>query len=331
MMRAIYKPDGTILPGSLRRGSKVAITAPASAASTSDIQKMVDSLRSLGCTVELGKSLNRRHYFLSADDKVRADDFNSFASRDDIDAIMCARGGYGTMRILPDIDFEALKKNPKVIIGFSDITSLLNAIYQETGMVTFHGPTANSTPNQFTLESFVSTLFRDNSRSHGLLQTSFQQEGVVGYNSGKAQGKLVGGNLSMLVSTLGTRFEIDTTDSILFLEEISEEPYKVDRMLTQLWLAGKFEHCNGFLLGAFRNCGGGSPKTKRGKVVHERNSTPTPLLASLKSRIISSGKPTLMGVPFGHISSKLTLPIGIRAELDPKNKSLCLLESPIAF
>lgn len=231
-----------------------------------------------------------------------------------VDAVVCARGGYGVMRILPLLDFTAIRQAGKVIMGFSDITALLVAVNQMSGLVTFHGPVASSTFDPFTIRSLESVVLRSE------IPEPFRDQRLTTIQPGIAQGRLTGGNLAMVVSTLGTRYEIDTRDAILFLEEINEEPYRVDRMLTQLWLAGKLQTCKAIAFGNFRNCESKGisitgPSFTLQQVFHER--------------IAPLGIPAVYGLPFGHVKSKLTLPLGIRAELDATNKQLTLLEPAI--
>ena len=230
-----------------------------------------------------------------------------------VDAIVCARGGYGVMRILPMLDFGAIRDSQKIIMGFSDITALLVAVNQIGQMVTFHGPVASSTFDPFTVES-LSAVAMVSETTTPLL--TVQDQSITTLGQGSARGRLTGGNLAMLVSTLGTRYEVDTTNAILFLEEISEEPYRIDRMLTQMWLAGKLQSCRGIAIGAFRDC------ESKGGCIPGPSMT---LLQVLEERIGSLGIPAVYGLPFGHVRSKLTLPLGVMAELDATKKSLRLL------
>ncbi len=308
-----------ILPRTLAKDSTIGITAPASPTSMGEIANGHRALRKMGCKVVVGdtirKSKNQYHYF-SAPDEVRASEFMSFLERDDIDAILCGRGGYGIMRILPLIDFNLFKKHPKIIIGFSDITALLNAVYQRTGLVTFHGPVASVTFNSFTVNHFKQILFGQ----EDFQPVEVKASGGLTINEGRARGALVGGNLTMITSTLGTDYEIDTKDKILLIEEISEHPYKIDRMLTQLHLAGKLNECSGIIFGHFKGLNSRRPfypnKSYTIKEVIEQVVKPI-------------GKPTLIGLPFGHIKNKLTLPIGTQVEMDASKKTLTILNQSV--
>ena len=262
---------------------------------------------------KLGRNSSRRSGYLSAPDEKRATEFMEFIEDPTVDAVVCARGGYGVMRILPLLDFAAIRQAGKVIMGFSDITALLVAVNQMSGLVTFHGPVASSSFDTFTVQSLESVILRTQPPK------AFQDQRLTTIQPGLAQGRLTGGNLAMVVSTLGTRYEIDTRDAILFLEEINEEPYRIDRMLTQLWLAGKLQTCKAIAFGNFEAKGISitGPSFTLEHVFHER--------------IAPLGVPAIYGLPFGHVKSKLTLPIGIQAELDATKKQLTLLEPATAL
>ncbi len=300
-----------VLPKGIGPGSTIGIVAPASAAFSSEVRDFIDLCASLGIKTKLGRNISRRTGYLSATDEQRAAEFMECIEDTGIDAVVCARGGYGVMRILPLLDFQSIRQAGKVIMGFSDITALLVAVNQMTGLVTFHGPVASSTFDPFTIDSLKSVVLRTQPPQ------TFQDQRLTTIQPGMAQGRLTGGNLAMVVSTLGTRYEIDTRDAILFLEEINEEPYRIDRMLTQLWLAGKLQTCKAIAFGNFRNCESKGisitgPSFTLSQVFHER--------------IAPLGVPAVYGLPFGHVRSKLTLPLGIRAELDATKKQLTLLE-----
>lgn len=300
-----------VLPKGVGPGSTIGIVAPASAAFSSEVRDFVELCTTWGIKTKLGRNISRRNGYLSASDEQRAAEFMECIEDPGVDAVVCARGGYGVMRILPLLDFQSIRQAGKVIMGFSDITALLVAVNQMTGLVTFHGPVASSTFDPFTIDSLKSVVLRTQPPQ------TFQDQRLTTIQPGMAQGRLTGGNLAMVVSTLGTRYEIDTRDAILFLEEINEEPYRIDRMLTQLWLAGKLQTCKGIAFGNFRNCESKGisitgPSFTLSQVFHER--------------IAPLGVPAVYGLPFGHVRSKLTLPLGIRAELDATKKQLTLLE-----
>lgn len=306
-----------VLPRGLKAGSTIGIVSPASGSSSSEISDFVSVCTAWGVKIKLGRNISKRTGYLSAPDSERAAEFMSFIEDPSVDAVVCARGGYGVMRILPMLDFHAIRQSGKIIMGFSDITALLIAIQQLSGLVTFHGPVASSTFDPFTVESLKNIVVQKDKA----LPEAFRDSRLTTIRPGLAQGRLTGGNLSMIVSTLGTKYEIDTTDAILFLEEINEEPFRVDRMLTQMWLAGKLQACKGIALGNFRDC------EARGTSITGPSFT---LEQVFDQRLASIGIPVVYGLPIGHVKSKLTMPLGVRAELDATKKQLKFLESTVA-
>jgi muramoyltetrapeptide carboxypeptidase len=319
----------SLLPSALKKGSTIGITAPASGVDNAEIQEGIALLKASGYSIVLGNTLTRKYGYLSAPDSERAAEFMEFVERPDIDCILCARGGYGVMRILPMLDFGVIRANPKIIIGYSDITALLVAITKLSNVITYHGPVASSTFDSFTVDYFKKTLCKPITNeiiTEPILSEytpiSFSDSRMTTLSKGIAKGRLTGGNLSMIVATLGTPYEIDTKDSLLFLEDIAEEPYRIDRMLTQLWLAGKLQQCAGIILGQFKNC-----EAKRVPGFEVSFS----LQEVLESRITSLGIPAVYGLPIGHVKSKMTIPLGVMAELDAGNKTFSIMERPVSI
>ncbi len=319
-----------LLPTALGPGSTIGIASPASGVTSREVRDFVSICAELQIDVRFGRNISKNTGYLSAPDDERAGEFMDFVSDPSIDAIICGRGGYGVMRILPLLDYAAIREAGKVIMGFSDITALLIAVNQLSGLVTFHGPVASSTFDDFTLEAMKTVLMAEKNRSLKIDNVaagtttsyySFSDERVTTIHPGLGKGRLTGGNLATLVSTLGTKYEVDTKGAILFLEEINEEPYKIDRMLTQLWLAGKLQECNGIALGNFRNCEAKGPAF----------SNPSLSLTRVIEQCTSNlGIPVVYGLPFGHVRSKMTLPIGVTAELDASKKKLSILNTAVA-
>jgi muramoyltetrapeptide carboxypeptidase len=306
-----------IIPKRLKEGSKVAITAPASPTSMGEIAHGIKTFKSLACEVVVGDTITKQknnHRYFSGTENQRIDELMSFIQDESIDAIICGRGGYGVMRILDKIDYEIIRNNPKIILGFSDITALLNSIYAKSGVVSYHGPVASSSFNSYTISNIKDVFFTNEN-------LRFKDNNAISLNSGVAEGRLVGGNLQMIVSTLGTPYEIDTTDSILFLEDVGEHPYKIDRMLTQLKLAGKLDTCNGFVFGIFKDLNERKP--------FYPNYSYT-LKEVVEQLIVPFNKPVLMNMPIGHIENKLTLPIGINSVINSDSKYIELIENPVA-
>lgn len=314
-----------LLPPALKEGSRIAVAAPASGVNERELGDGIAALERFGCKVVLGKLVNRRMNYLSAPDEARAEELNAMLNDDSIDAILCGRGGYGVMRMLPMVDFEAIRRNPKAVIGYSDITALVNAIYSLTGVAAFHGPVASSAFDAFTLKHFHSVLFSKKAAGTAEESSEFQEISIESSRAstivhGVGRGRLVGGNLTLVTATLGTPYEIDTTGALLFLEEVSEEPYRIDRMLTQLWLAGKLQSCKAIAIGQFKNT-----EARRDPTFDVSYS----LREVLETRFKPLGIPTVYGLPIGHIRSKLTVPIGVLAELDATAGRLTLLEPAV--
>jgi len=305
-----------IYPAPLKKGSVIAVTAPASPTNLWEIHNGINFFQQMGCKIISGKSVNVRQYkykYFSASDDDRAKEFMGYIQDKSVDCILCARGGYGSMRILPLLDFEVIRQNPKIIIGFSDITILINSILKKSGVVTFHGAVASSYFQQQSVEIIKKLIFTNQK----FIPIKITFPTVQTLASGVAEGRLVGGNLTMLISTLGTPYEIETKGKILLIEEVQEEPYKIDKMLSHLWLAGKLQEAAGIVVGYIQN------------IDAKRNFFPDysfTIREVIESRIKPLGIPAMIGLPFGHFDNKLLLPLGAKAELNASMKTLTLLE-----
>lgn len=302
-----------LLARRLERGDTIGIAAPASIETLENIENGIARLKSLGFKIKKGKHILDKWGYFSGTDEDRAKDIMDMFEDREVKLILCIRGGYGSMRLLPFIDFNMVRKNPKLFVGYSDITVLMNSFYERAGLITFHGPMLSSNLYVMdTLESFLISVME------GYKEYSIANPVNVPMRSNTdkiAEGEIVGGNLSMICSTLGTPYEINTKNKLLLLEDIEEPPYKVDRMLTQLGLSGKLGSCAGIILGQFTNCEG-EPK--------ENYFT---LEQVMENRILSFRKPTIMNVMCGHDNPKLTLPIGAKARLNCKAARIDILEA----
>ncbi len=309
----------SIIPNGLKKGSKIAITAPSSPTNPWEIQNCLRFCKNNGLTAIIGdtiKNQSNNYKYFSAPDDVRLKELNGFIERDDIDAIICGRGGYGIMRILPKINYNALISYPKIIMGFSDITALLLAVNKMTKLVTYHGPVASSLFDQTQSSNLLKTIFSKDDGS----KLKISQPTAQTIYPGIASGKLTGGNLTILTSTLGTEFEIDTTDSIFFFEDVSVHSYQIDRMLTQLLLANKLQKCKGIIIGEFKNL------TLRKPFYPNKGYS---LMEVFDQVLKPLNIPTVLGFNFGHLNTYLTLPIGINATLDAKKLTLTTLEQTV--
>lgn len=314
---------GLIKPKRLRKGDTIGLITPGSFIPDRALEKAVSNVKRLGFKVKLGKHIRALRGFNAGTDEQRLEDLHQMFEDPAVDGIWCARGGYGCTRLLPMIDYELIKSNPKVLLGYSDITALHNAFYQKCGLVTFHGPVASSTMTPYATAHFRRALMEENpvqvikpaGANKQIKDVLYQPKTIRG---GRARGALIGGNLSLLAAMAGTDFAIDPTDKLIFLEDIEEKPYSVDRMLTQLRQSDKLAGAAGFALGIFADC------------VPEPEDRSLTLLETVQDRLYPLGKPTAYGLSWGHISNQATLPVGIQAELDADNVQLKLLESGIS-
>jgi len=310
-----------IKPKRLKQGDTIALVAPGSYISEEELQDTIDNLQSLGFRAVYNKSILNKTGYFSGNDKERAEELMEMFSRKDVNGIICARGGYGCARILPLLDYNVIINNPKVLIGYSDITALLYGIYSKTGLVCFHGPVGISTFNEFSTNYLKDVLIFPQDNLELISIPEEDNPEPITITNGKAAGELVGGNLSVAVSLIGTEYDINTKNKIIFLEETSEEPYRIDRMLTQMIMSGKFEKAAGIALGVFDNC-----EPKKDKPSFDSSFS---LMEVLFDRLYGLGIPVVYGLSFGHIKNKFTLPFGIKAELNSDEKEITLLEKAV--
>ena len=304
----------------LQFGDTIGLIGPSGAVRKEGaVDRAIQYMKDLGFNVKVGESAHARYGYLSGSDELRARDVNAMFADPEVDAIICTRGGYGTMRMLDLLDYDVIRANPKVFIGFSDITAMHIAMLNRSGLVTFHGPMATSWnddfPDGFTKPALFNAVMK--AEPLGELHNAPDYHARATVNPGSAEGMLVGGNLSLIAGTIGTPYEIDTKDRILFIEEVGERTYCVDRMLTQLRLAGKFDDCAGIVFGDFADCPVEYP---------EFGLTLDQIIRDVAA---PCGKPIFTGVQAGHVSPKLTLPFGVNVRMDADKQSLTVLESAV--
>ena len=317
----------TVKPKRLAPGDTVALVSPASATFNSlDLQIARESLEALGFKVKPGDHMMQRHGNLAGDDKARAEDINrAFADRS-VAAVHAIRGGWGSARVLPYLDFDTIRRNPKVMIGYSDITALLLSIVAKTGLITFHGPIALGRWDAWSLEYYKRLLMSGEAVSYSnkqgiaadrnsLTQVDFR---TLTITPGKARGRLLGGNLSVLAAILGSPYLPDWDDSILFLEDVREDLYRVDRMLTQVKLAGVLGKIKGFVFGSCSECG---PGEGYGALTLEE---------IFRDHIKPLGVPAWAGAMIGHAQPQWTLPVGAQVEIDATAATVTLLEPAVS-
>ncbi len=305
-------------PPALQPGDRVAVVAPASPPDPEKLEAGLRRLEATGLIVERGRTLSARRGYLAGDDQLRADELNHYLQRTDIRAIFCARGGYGCLRLLPLLDYEAAARAPKLLVGYSDITALHLALLRRARLPGLSGPmVAIDWP---LLDAETEQRFWE--LASGAAPDPLLPVGSVSprvLRPGMAEGPLVGGTLSVLVRLVGTPFLPDLTGAILFLEDIGEAPYRIDGMLAQLRLAGVLDRLAGLILGDFTDCVPGT-------------STPSLSLDEILADYFHAAPyPVVTGFPYGHVAAKNTLPVGVRARLvaDASGMRLSLLE-PVA-
>ncbi|MEM9829400.1 MAG: LD-carboxypeptidase [Bacteroidota bacterium] len=329
-------PLPTIKPNRLKAGDTVGLITPSRYLTEEKLRESVENLGKLGFRVKYTDNMLVKKGYLGGTDQQRADDINQMFADESVTGIMCATGGYGTTRLLPYLDYNVIRNNPKVLIGFSDITGLLYGLHSQTGLVCFHGPMGTSDYNDYTVKYFQQILMEsqssltyqnpENISEEELVPLYLQDEEdttistaeLITLAPGVAEGTLVGGNLTLVSSMCGTPYDIDMRDKIVFLEDVGEAPYRIDRMLTQLLLdPNKLPAAKGIVLGLFTDC----------EADDEDKSFS--LAQVLYDRLTSLGIPVLYGLMFGHIKRNATVPIGISARLDASSKELMLMEGAV--
>ncbi|SHG95229.1 S66 peptidase family protein [Flagellimonas flava] len=314
-----------ILPKRLKKGDTIGLIAPGYAVKPEVMKEMKDTLMDMGFIPFHTDRILGNHGYFSNTDEERATDLNTMFADPEIDAILCARGGYGCTRIMHMINYDTIKSNPKILVGFSDITALLNGIYKETGLITFHGPVGSTLNDAYSKEQLRKTLQRPRQsqtiknvvlEDPELLENPEYERYTI--TSGTATGKLVGGSLTLINALIGTPHEIDFTDAIVCIEDVEEAPYRMDRMLTQLIEGPTFKKARGIVFGVCAGC----------------NSSSNPISFNLKEvlmdRIAPLNIPAAYGMSFGHVPGNFTFPIGINATWDADEMTIKLLEKVVS-
>ncbi len=289
----------------LEKSDTIGLISPSSGAEPSIITSGIKFIQKLGFKVICGNNILKCNGYLAGKDTERSSDLNKMFLDTNVDMILCIRGGYGAARTLPFIDFDVVKNNPKIFVGFSDITVFLNAFYQKCGLVTFHGPMLNSKLNEKSLSSLLNTLM------YGFNPYIISNTDCILTKSNcslSIDGTLVGGNLSVFCSLLSTPYEVDTNNKILLLEDIDEDPYKIDRYFTQLIQANKLQNCKAILLGQFTNCTSNNN--------NNNNNNSFSVEEVIKERLYPLNIPVVYNFMSGHGTPNLTLPIGSEVRLN---------------
>lgn len=311
----------TLLPKAIKKGDTVGLVSPSSA--TADRMQFTyakEALEALGFKVKLGKNLMNRRGHLAGTDAERAGDINEMFADKEVKAIVSIRGGSGAARILPLIDYKAISKNPKPLLGYSDITALHCAIQAQTGLITFHGPMGSGSWNSFNVEQFEKIFFKQEKVTFENIHAEsddlvIKSNRIQTLKSGKVEGKILGGNLTVLTAISGSPYYPDFKDAILFIEDIGEDPYKMDRMMSTLKLNGTLDQIKGFIFGQCSECepGGGYGSLTLDQV--------------LDDYIFPLKIPAYSGAMIGHISKQFIIPVGAKVAMDADKGTISLLES----
>jgi muramoyltetrapeptide carboxypeptidase len=304
-------PEKMRKPPMLRRGDRVGLIAPASPPDPSEITIAQTNMHDLGLVPVLGANVHARDGYLAGSDAQRAEDFNTMARDPSIRAIIAVRGGYGTMRILDRLDYAAIRNDPKVVMGYSDLTAVINAVATRSGVIAFHGPVA-AHGSSFDGEArrYIERTLMTTELPPPLRIPSPQT--IV---AGRASGRIAGGNLSLIAALTGTPFAVAAENAILFFEETHEAPYRIDRMLTQLHLSGALRSAAGILAGRCVDCTGDGPTPTAGEVIAQT--------------LRANDRPAVTGAEIGHIATQWVMPIGLPAELDAETGMLTFLEAAV--
>lgn len=314
-----------VRPAKLRPGSRVALLAPAGPLSErDDLTRAGELCRALGLEPVPGAQALARHGYLAGTDEARLADLNGAIRDAEIDAIWCLRGGYGVTRILDRVDSRAYGARPVPVIGYSDITALLLSLHRTTGVATFHGPMSRAPLTPFSREHFERVLLRDGPAGRlgrlpaagGVLAPRSPR--IVTVRGGTAEGPLVGGNLTVLMALAGTRHFPDLDGALLFMEDVGEDLYRVDRLLAQLRTMGALERLAGVIVGQFTDMRRGAGDG--GALAFDE---------VLSTYLEPLGIPVAYGFPIGHVDDQWTLPIGVRARLDATLGEVDLLEPAV--
>jgi muramoyltetrapeptide carboxypeptidase len=306
-----------IKPEALKKGNLIGICAPASPTKNKKILfRGISYLEGIGYRIKLGDHIFDKNGYLAGDDKSRAHDFNNMVSDKKVKAIFFTRGGYGSSRILSLINFKNIKKNPKIIVGYSDITAIQLAIFRETGLVTFNGPmVAPDLSKKFSgeVEEFFWRILSSNKCIGSISKyCGSETETLV---DGKVEGRLLGGNLSIISSLVGTGYLPSFNDNILMTEDVQEAPYRIDRMLQQLRMAGILKNISGALLGDFSTC-----KAEKGK---------PSLSVNQIFKHFFKNVPSLSNIQTGHVADSMPYAHGVHTQIDTRGKKIIIDESAV--
>lgn len=306
-----------VLASRLKKGDTIGLVAPGSPFSPEVFEKAVRQLTELGFKIKFADNLQSEYGYVAGKDEERIADLHQMFADSEVQGIWCIRGGYGTTRLLPHLDYDLIRANPKLLIGYSDITALLNAIYQRTRLPGLHGPVAASTMTEYTSAKLRQIVFESKDEiSIDPYKSEREEEAYVPevIIPGSCEGELIGGNISLLAAMAGTDFGIDATGKLLFMEDVGEKPYRLDRMLTQLRQSANLDKAAGIIIGVCIDCEA------------DEGDFSLTMKEMFRDRLGDLGIPVYYGFSFGHIDNMCTIPIGINAHFDTQNARLKLKE-----
>lgn len=303
----------TLKPRALKKGDTLGLVAPASPIYQDEVfDEMLNNLIALGFKLKLGKHVRDQRGYLAGTDQDRARDLMTMFQDPEVDGIMCIRGGWGCNRILPLLDYKLISQHPKVFCGFSDITSLHMAFMKKSGLHTFHGPVGKSVWNEFTVSAFDSVIMKG---EKPVFRIPEDETDTFTLTPGKARGILLGGNLSVLVAMIGSDYLPSFEGAILYLEDVGESVYRIDRMITQLKLAGILDQISGLVFGKCTDCDAGDNSLTLKQVMEDH--------------VMPLEIPMYYGAMISHEDDNITLPVGIQAEIDASEKVLRILDTGV--
>ncbi|MBK1440843.1 LD-carboxypeptidase [Parapedobacter sp. ISTM3] len=311
----------SIYPPRIRKGDTVGIITPSSPLLSDEGYAIADkNISKLGLRIKWGQHVGQKYGHLAGKDEDRIADIHRMFADPDVKAIVCLRGGSGSTRLLDKLDYGLIARNPKIFLGYSDITAFHQAIHTQTGLVTFHGAVANSVWTPMVIEQFEQLFFYGKVPDYARLEMQVHAKGrlqraIQTITPGIAEGKLLGGNLTVLTTLAGSTYFPDFEDSILFLEDVGEEPYRIDRMLSQLALSGALGKIKGFIFGKCTDCEARYP------------SKSLTLEQILNDYVLALGIPAYQGALIGHIDEQLILPVGARVRIDAAKGSITVLDN----
>ncbi|MEC3881051.1 S66 peptidase family protein [Parapedobacter sp. 10938] len=308
---AVHRSRSSIHPPTIREGDTVGVITPSSALVDEEGYNIAEAnIEALGLHLQWGQHVGKKYGYLAGKDVERMADLHAMFADPKVKAIVCLRGGSGAARLLDKLDYGLIARNPKIFMGYSDITAFHQAIYTQTGLITFHGAVANSKWTPIVFNQFKQLFFEGKPPVY-----SANQRPVRTLTPGTAEGKLLGGNLTVLTGLAGSRYYPDFNDSILFLEDIGEEPYRIDRMFSQLALSGALQRIKGFVFGRCSDCEASNPGNS------------LTLNQILDDYIKPLGIPAYQGALIGHMDEQFILPMGARVRIDADNGSITVAEN----